>query len=73
MNPELKPLADLIESLSGDVHSLAHEVREGFARMDSRFEAVQARLDLQGGKLRAADLQNRIARLERQRPTEPRP
>jgi hypothetical protein len=84
---ELKPLADLIESLGTEVH-------DGFARTDSRLEAVQVRLDLQGGKLRAgsvwtarldewsdkvdhliaerdkqiADLQNRIAKLERPKP-----
>lgn len=46
---ELKPLVDLIESLSSEVH-------EGFARTDARLEAVQVRLDLQGGKLRAGSL-----------------
>ena len=46
---ELKPLADLIESLSGEVH-------DGFARTDARLEAVQVRLDLQGGKLRAGSV-----------------
>ena len=46
---DLKPLADLIESLSGEVH-------DGFARTDARLEAVQVRLDLQGGKLRAGSV-----------------
>ena len=46
---ELKPVVDLIESLTSEVH-------DGFARTDARLEAVQVRLDLQGGKLRAGSL-----------------
>ncbi len=52
MNPELRPLADLIESLSREIH-------EGFARLDARFEAMNALQDL------------RVAKLERGRPEHP--
>jgi hypothetical protein len=74
---ELKPLADLIESLSTEVH-------DGFARTDARLEAVQVRLDLWTARLdewsdkvdhliaerdkQIADLQNRIGKLERPKP-----
>lgn len=49
MNPDLKPLADLIESLSREIH-------DGFARIDARFDAMNVRQDLQGGKIRAGTL-----------------
>lgn len=57
MNPELKPLADLIEnlseSLSREIGNLRREMHDGFAGVNARFDAVNARQDLQGGKLRA--------------------
>ena len=49
MNPELKPLADLIESLGREMH-------DGFQRVESQLDAIRARLDLQGGKLRAGSV-----------------
>jgi hypothetical protein len=47
MNPELKPLADLIESLTGDVHGLSREMRDGFQRIESQLDAIRALLDRQ--------------------------
>jgi hypothetical protein len=49
MNPELKPLADLIESLS-------REMQEGFRRLEGRLDVSQRRLDLHGGKIRAGSV-----------------
>lgn len=55
MNSELQPLADLIESLSQEVH-------DGFQRVESQLDAIRSRLDLQGGKLRAGSVwSSRIA------------
>ncbi|MGI8746293.1 MAG: hypothetical protein ACR2NN_27690 [Bryobacteraceae bacterium] len=42
MNPEFKPLAELIDSL---FEKLRHEMQEGFARIESRFDAMNAKLD----------------------------
>lgn len=98
MNPELKPLADLIESVAGslgrELECIRREMHDGFTRVESRFDATNARLDLQGGKIRAgsvwtaridgwsdavdhllaerdkqiSDLQQRVSKLERNRP-----
>ena len=52
VNPELKPLADLIESLSREIHVLSRKFDESVAR----FDAMNVRQDLQGGKIRAGAL-----------------
>jgi len=44
-------LTDIKESPEREIHSLEHEVRAGFAQLNSRFDTQAARLDRNGALL----------------------
>lgn len=46
LNPELQPLADLIESLGREMHEGFQVMRDSFMSVQAQLDAIQARLDL---------------------------